>query len=259
MGWRGWSVVAGVVGAGGVRLERGGQRRRHAVDWRRRRRRERGHQRGRRRERRESRRVERHGRIVRRCVGAGRRRAGLPRSLRPEHGPDLLHRHRPERMGQRHERVQPGGDPDGVGERLRGPSPGRVPPGERDGQRRDAQAARPVVLGADGDARRQSRQDAVRHLVSPERPERQVPRRREAGVRHAAQRLDLPARSAGARLAAAGRDRRRLRGQRARGDQRQLLRALRRRGEHQQARHRRVLPQQPERRPLEGDLQPETA
>ena len=52
-------------------------------------------------------RATRRGRDVRRCVGAGRRRAGLLRSLRSEHGPDLLHRHRPERMGQRDERVQP--------------------------------------------------------------------------------------------------------------------------------------------------------
>ena len=170
-------------------------------------------------------------------------RAGLPRSLRSEHGPDLLPRHRRERMGQRDERVQPGGDADGVGERLRGPPSGRLPHGERDGQQRDAEAARPVVVGADGDAGRQPRQDSVRHLVSPERPQRKVPRDREAGVRHAPQRLDVHARPVGPRLVAAGRDRRRLRGQRPRGDQRQLLRDVRRRGEHQQARHRRVLPQ----------------
>ena len=162
-------------------------------------------------------------------------------SLRSEHGPDLLHRHRPGRMGQRDERVQPAGDADGVGERLRRPPSDRVPHGERDGQQCDAEAARPVVVGADGDAGRQSSQDAVRHLVSSERSQRQVPRDREAGVRHASQRLDLHARPPGARLAAAGRDCLRLRRQRPGGDQRQLLRDLRRRGEHQQARHRPVL------------------
>ena len=95
--------------------------------------------------------------------------------------------------------------------------------GRGDRQRRDLQAARPVVVGADRDVRRRSREDAVRLSRSTSGSEGvgALPRRRQAGVRHATRRLDLPARPAGARLVPAGRDPgRRLRRQRAREDQR---------------------------------------
>ena len=53
----------------------------------------------------------------------------------------------------------------------------------------------------DGDAR----EDAVRHLVSRARSDGEVPRRREAGVRHDARRLDVHARPARAHLVPPGR------------------------------------------------------
>ena len=117
--------------------------------------------------------------------------------------------------------------------------PGRVPPGERDGQQRDAEAARPVVVGADRDARRQPRQDSIRLSFHQSDPN---------GKFHGVEKLvfDMPRsdwtfmhdRLAHAWLRqvgiAAG-----CAANAPRGDQRQLLRPLRRRGEHQQARHRR--------------------
>ena len=46
------------------------------------------------------------------------------------------------------------GDPDREGQRLRSRASGHLPHGRRDGGRRHVQAARPVVLGADGHVRR---------------------------------------------------------------------------------------------------------
>ncbi len=171
-------------------------------------------------------------------------RAAVSRSVRRGRGPDVRARHRAGRLEQHHGRIQRPDVAAGPRQRLRGPPPGHPAHGQRDRHRRHVEAARPVVVGADRHARRRARQDPVRHLVPPERPERQVPRCREAGVRHAPQRLDVHARPAGPRLVPAGGDRGRLRRQRARRHQRRLLRPLRRRGEHQQARAGRVLPRQ---------------
>ncbi len=49
--------------------------------------------------------------------------------------------------------------------------------------------------GSGGDAGWRPRQNSIQHSFRPDRPERDVSRHREAGVRHAAGRLDLPARS----------------------------------------------------------------
>ncbi len=155
-------------------------------------------------------------------------------------------------MEQHPGRVSRHRDPDRQGQRLRVEAPGHVPHGRRDGVRRHVQAARPVVLGADGHVRRRAREDAVRHLVSRARSDGELPRGREAGVRHDTRRLDVHARPARAHLVPPGGGRRRLRRQRARRDQRQLLRPVRRRGDHEQARARRLLPRQSQRRSLEG-------
>ena len=124
--------------------------------------------------------------------------------------------------------------------------------GERDGERRRHQAARRVVLVPDGHARRRPRQDAVRRLVRQDQPERQVPRRHEAGVRHAALRLDVPARSRLRTLAAPGRDPGPLLGQRTTGDQWGVLRPLLGRARGGKCGGRAVLPFERQGRSLEG-------
>ena len=123
-------------------------------------------------------------------------------------------------------------------------SPRGAARGRRDGHRRRHQAARTVVVVPDRDVRRRARQDAVRGVVRRDRPDQAVSRRQSDHLRHATQRLDVHARSPGARVAAADGHHVDLRGERAPGAQRQLLRPVRRRGGLHRARRRAVLPEQ---------------
>ena len=190
----------------------------------------------------------------RRRARNGRRRrrqpARLRRHLRPGEPPDLFVRHQRRPDGRPERRVP---QPHRARERrrLRRLSPDHLSPQRRDGHQRRHQAARPVVLGSDRHARRRPRQDAVRRVVRPGRPEGLVPRRQQAGLRHAARRLDVHARSGRPGVAAAGRDHGPLLGQRAPQHQRRLLRPLRARAGRGERNGERVLPVQPGRRSLE--------
>ena len=91
-------------------------------------------------------------------AGGGWRRAipGLRRHLRPGEPADLRLRHQRRPDGRAGRRVP---QPHGARERhrVRHLSPDHLSPQQRDGHERRDQAARPIVLGADGHARRRPR------------------------------------------------------------------------------------------------------